>query len=130
MLGRPTATSIALSVLADRDTQGSVEYGPRIGDYPTRTPAQRFSAGQPVEVLLSALQPNAQCFYRAQWGDHGVSVVFHGHDHSYARQELDAMVYQEVPQPGWVGDATPGQATQYGYVSGKMMASSGHLGGA
>lgn len=29
----------------------------------------------------------------------GVSVVFHGHDHLYARQDLDGIVYQAVPQP-------------------------------
>ena len=33
-----------------------------------------------------------------------VSVVFHGHDHLYAKQNLDGIVYQEVPQP-----ATPGK---------------------
>ena len=30
----------------------------------------------------------------------GVSVVFHGHDHLFAREELDGVVYLLVPQPG------------------------------
>ena len=29
-----------------------------------------------------------------------VTIVFHGHDHFYAKQDLDGIVYQEVPQPG------------------------------
>ncbi len=29
-----------------------------------------------------------------------VSVLFHGHDHFYAQQELDSVIYQEVPMPG------------------------------
>ena len=30
---------------------------------------------------------------------HRVSAVFHGHDHLYVNQQLDGIVYQEVPQP-------------------------------
>ena len=30
----------------------------------------------------------------------GVSVVFHGHDHAFAREELDGIAYVLVPQPG------------------------------
>lgn len=29
----------------------------------------------------------------------GVTAVFHGHDHLYDKQDLDGIVYQEVPQP-------------------------------
>jgi hypothetical protein len=28
-----------------------------------------------------------------------VAAVFHGHDHLFAKQDLDGIVYQEVPQP-------------------------------
>ena len=30
----------------------------------------------------------------------GVTVVFHGHDHVFAKEELDGVAYQLVPQPG------------------------------
>jgi hypothetical protein len=56
----------------------------------------------------------------------GVNIVFHGHDHLYARQELDGVVYQEVPQPGWPG-LTLQNPGRYGYVSGVLLPSSGHL---
>jgi len=69
MLGRPTANSITISVLVDRDTEGRAEYGVRAGDYPAKTPLQRFTAGQPVEVLLDPLQPDTRCFYRVRLGD-------------------------------------------------------------
>ncbi len=58
---------------------------------------------------------------------HRVAAVFHGHDHFYARQEKDGIVYQEVPQPGWAGGERANQATEYGYQSGQFLASSGHL---
>jgi sugar lactone lactonase YvrE/phosphodiesterase/alkaline phosphatase D-like protein len=57
-----------------------------------------------------------------------VSAVFHGHDHLFARQDLDGIVYQEVPQPGCPGNGMPPrQAGEYGYKSGTILGSSGHL---
>ena len=57
-----------------------------------------------------------------------VSIVFHGHDHLYANQKLDGIVYQEVPQPGYPGDGkAPRAAADYGYASGTILGSSGHM---
>jgi formylglycine-generating enzyme required for sulfatase activity len=59
-----------------------------------------------------------------------VSVVFHGHDHFYAYQELDGIVYQLVPQPGRaVPPGTPRQADEYGYRRGTILPGSGYLRG-
>jgi hypothetical protein len=57
---------------------------------------------------------------------HHVNIVFHGHDHLYARQELDGIVYQEVPQPADPRGGTR-SAVQYGYKSGVILGSSGYL---
>ena len=57
-----------------------------------------------------------------------VSIVFHGHDHLYAKQDLDGIVYQEVPQPGAPGNGrAPRSAAEYGYKDGVILSSSGHL---
>ena len=57
-----------------------------------------------------------------------VSIVFHGHDHFYAKQELDGIVYQEVPQPGAPGKGRePRSAAEYGYKNGVILGGSGHL---
>lgn len=56
---------------------------------------------------------------------HGVSIVFHGHDHLYVKEELDGIIYQEVPQPGHPGSGTR-SAEEYGYT-GTILGSSGHL---
>jgi len=60
---------------------------------------------------------------------HGVNIVFHGHDHFFARQEKDGIIYQLVPQPGHPGGywKTPRQAEDYGYIDGDFLSSSGHL---
>ena len=55
-----------------------------------------------------------------------VNIVFHGHDHLYAKQDLDGIVYQEVPQPGDPKGSTR-SAAEYGYTSGVILSSSGHL---
>ena len=55
-----------------------------------------------------------------------VSIVFHGHDHLFAKQELDGIVYQECPQPGDPAGGTR-HAAEYGYTSGVLLGSSGHL---
>jgi predicted phosphodiesterase len=55
-----------------------------------------------------------------------VSIVFHGHDHLYAKQELDGLVYQECPQPGDPKGSIR-SAAEYGYKSGTILSSSGHL---
>lgn len=71
---------------------------------------------------------------RRNWGapvhdvlvDNRVTIFFHGHDHLFARQELDRIVYQECPQPsdityGW-GHAADGR-----YHAGLKLPNSGHL---
>lgn len=56
---------------------------------------------------------------------HGVNIVFHGHDHLFVKEELDGIIYQEVPQPGHPSGGTR-SAEEYGY-SGVILGSSGHL---
>lgn len=72
--------------------------------------------------------------HRPGWGkpihqmlvDHGVDVVFHGHDHMFIKQDLDGIVYQLVPQPGHPRSGTR-SAKDYGYLSGEVQGSSGHV---
>ena len=71
---------------------------------------------------------------RAGWGkpihqllvDNGVQVVFKGHDHFYAKQELDGIIYQTLPQPSHPGDKV-NTAAEYGYTSGEILGGSGYL---
>jgi hypothetical protein len=56
---------------------------------------------------------------------HGVSAVFHGHDHLYVREEADGIVYQEVPQPGHPNGHIR-SAAEYGYT-GEARPASGHV---
>ena len=72
---------------------------------------------------------------RPDWGkpihqmlvENHVSAVFHGHDHVYVKQELDGIIYQEVPQPSMAQYNKTSLAADYGYLSGDVLGSSGHL---
>jgi hypothetical protein len=59
--------------------------------------------------------------------DTGVNVYFHGHDHFYARQEKDGVIYQLVPQPALENSRTPGHAAEYGYTTGDIRGGSGFM---
>jgi len=59
--------------------------------------------------------------------EHGVNIFFHGHDHFFAKQELDGIVYQLVPQPSHHNYKRAGQAVAYGYENGEILPNSGHL---
>ncbi len=54
-----------------------------------------------------------------------VNIVFHGHDHLFVKEELDGIIYQEVPQPGHQSGGTR-SAEEYGY-GGVILGSSGHV---
>jgi len=59
---------------------------------------------------------------------HGVKAVFHGHDHLYAKQDLDGIVYQAVPQPSAKNFSSgTSLANDYHYTTGTIQSSSGHL---
>lgn len=79
--------------------------------------------------------------HRPGWGkpiqqlllENGVQVFFHGHDHLYVKEELDAdtdgttdLIYQEVPQPSRINGGT-NSAVGYGYTDGTVIGNSGHL---
>ena len=57
----------------------------------------------------------------------GVSAVFHGHDHFFARQELDGIAYQLLPQPAHRKFGATGNAEAYGYMAGEIVDGSGYL---
>jgi len=57
-----------------------------------------------------------------------VTAVFHGHDHLYAKQQLDGVIYQEVPQPSASNSTNyKSIASGYNYLSGTILGSSGHM---
>jgi hypothetical protein len=88
------------------------EWGGRDPDGKYRFDEKRPSWGKPIHQLFV---------------DTGVNVYFHGHDHFYARQEKDGVIYQLVPQPALANSKTPGHAAEYGYTTGDLRGGSGFM---
>ena len=55
---------------------------------------------------------------------YGVTIFFQGHDHIFARQSLDGIVYQSCPNPA---DSTYTAFNREAYRSGDILPDSGHL---
>lgn len=87
------------------------EWGGREADGRNTFAASRPGWEKPVHALLV---------------ENRVTAVFHGHDHFFARQELDGVVYQLVPQPAR-RRADVGDAEEYGYRQGEFLPGAGHL---
>lgn len=56
-----------------------------------------------------------------------VTAVFHGHDHFYARQQVDGIEYILVPQPSHDSGGGRFQAEEYGYEKGTFLPSPGFV---
>lgn len=56
-----------------------------------------------------------------------VTTVFHGHDHIFAKQDLDGIVYQCLSQPGAKERGNIRNAEEYGYVNGKILNAPGYM---
>jgi hypothetical protein len=56
-----------------------------------------------------------------------VAVVFKAHDNFFARQDLDGIVYQMIPQPSFAGDDRIRDLENYGYKQGTFLGNSGHI---
>jgi hypothetical protein len=54
----------------------------------------------------------------------GVTIFFQGHDHLFARQEKDGIIYQETPNPA---DNTYTAFNKDAYLSGDILPNAGHL---
>lgn len=57
----------------------------------------------------------------------GVCAVFHGHDHLFAQQDKDGILYQCLPQPGAFKNGSMKFAEEYGYVGGILRNDAGYL---
>lgn len=56
-----------------------------------------------------------------------VTTFFHGHDHFFAKQDKECLIYQLVPQPSLPNFTGPNQADDYGYFAGQILPNAGHL---
>jgi len=59
--------------------------------------------------------------------DNKATIYFHGHDHTYAKQDLDGLVYQAGPQPSASKTGLGDRAKIYNYTHGTVLGYTGYL---
>lgn len=73
---------------------------------------------------LAVHRPGREKTIQQLMADNHVTIFFQGHDHIFARQELDGVIYQTMPEP-----ANPYYTyeNQDSYKSGNILPNSGHV---
>src|SRR5689334_668706 len=86
ILGKPTASSIALKALFDGAVEASVEYGTITGQYTGSTPPRAFADGV-VDIEVEGLEPNTRYYYRLRYRANGTAAEFsNGDEHGFVTQ--------------------------------------------
>ena len=86
LLGRPTDTSIAASVLSSNDLQMYFEYGGQPGVYTNTTPLFGVIAGLPTVATMHQLESNRRYFYRARYSTTGIAPFEIGPERTFHTQ--------------------------------------------
>jgi hypothetical protein len=64
LVGRPTATSITIKVIPAVAADAFIQYGTQQGAPDGQTSVVSASAGAPLQIVLTGLQPNTKYYYR------------------------------------------------------------------
>lgn len=67
ILARPENHSVTVSVLAYRELEGQIAFGPQAGATTNQTALRRLKAGEPGEFILDLLAADTKYFYRFRW---------------------------------------------------------------
>ena len=83
MLGRPTDTSIAVSVLASNDLQVYFEYGTQPGVYTGQTATNSITNGVPAALTMDQLQANQRYYYCLCYSTNNGASFSAGTEHTF-----------------------------------------------
>ncbi|HVM60366.1 MAG TPA: PKD domain-containing protein [Verrucomicrobiae bacterium] len=93
MLGRPTDTSIAVSVLASNDLQVYFEYGTQSGAYPNQTPTTLVTNSAPTPITINGLLKDQQYYYRMRYSTDGGASFSAGVEHQFHTQRAPGSTF-------------------------------------
>lgn len=98
LLGRPTDTSITINASAINDLDAYYEYGPAPGSYTSQTTPIRFSANEPVHVLIGGLKPNTRYYYRMRYKELNAAEFSARTEHTFHTQRPPGSTFTYVVQ--------------------------------
>jgi len=103
ILGRPTGTSIAASVLAEPGTEVYFEYGTAPATYTGQTRVETAAPGAPMVVEFPGLRPNTRYHYRARYRPRTEAKYFADVEHAFQTQRSPGSTFSFGVQ----GDSHP-----------------------
>ena len=86
LLGRPTDSSMAVSVLASNDIQACIEYGTKSGVYSGQTATNAVTNGIPAVITISPLLANQRYYYRLRYSMTGGEPFLAGAGRTFVTQ--------------------------------------------
>ena len=98
LLGRPTASSVALNVVPAQAADAYVQYGTSATKYSQRTPAVSTAAGVPLVVTVSGLKANTRYYYRLRYRAHGAGSYLAAAQHSFVTQRAKGSTFSFAVQ--------------------------------
>lgn len=106
LLGRPTATSAALSVLCAGPTTCYVEFGHSATSYSKRTPTRTLVAGLPSVFELTGLSAGKRVYYRLRYRTGSGGTFAAGKQYSFSTKRAPGQSFSFTVQ----GDTHPERA--------------------
>ncbi len=106
LLGRPTATSVTVNVVAASQLDAYFQYGTSAKTYNSRTSAATLAAGTPIVVTLSGLKANTRYYYRMRYRPHGAGAFLARPQHSFVTRRAAGSTFVFEIQ----GDSHPERA--------------------
>jgi hypothetical protein len=103
VLGRPTDTSIAASVLADPETSVYFEYGTSPATYTGQTLVETAAAGGPIVIEFTGLRPNTRYHYRARYRSRTETAYYADVEHTFQTRRSQGSTFSFGVQ----GDSHP-----------------------
>jgi transcriptional regulator CtsR len=86
LLGRPTANSVTVNVMADSAIEAYFQYGLVSGAYTGQTPTISGEANKPIETVIGGLESDKQYYYRMVYRKVGDPSWTNRDEHSFRTQ--------------------------------------------
>ena len=93
ILGRPTNTSVTVSILFDQKVDFYFEYGIQPAAYTKTTATMTNVAATPDEVDLTNLNPDTKYYYRTRYRLTGTGTFSSGSEHSFHTQRASGSTF-------------------------------------
>jgi hypothetical protein len=93
ILGRPTATSVALNVVPGSAIDAYVQCGTSASRYTSRTTTVSVAAGVPLVVTLKSLKADTRYYYRLLYRAHGSGAFLARPQHTFVTQRAKGSAF-------------------------------------